>query len=107
MAQNHGTLSSLQYCQKGKFTDSALLQRAATAEAADEGGFNLYTSSWDFRKAFDSVSKPIVKLAGFRLGVPTDLVEWIAALDQDPQFIRLTPYIEAHWHNNSPLGVWF
>eukprot|EP01041_Mallomonas_annulata_P042118 gene42118-biopygen5466 len=95
----HHTLSTLQHCEKGRGTDSALLQRSATAEAA---GFNLYTSSWDFRKAFDSVSKPIIKLAWSRLGVPTDVVEWIATLDQDPHLIHLT---EAHWHpnNNTPL----
>eukprot|EP01041_Mallomonas_annulata_P042115 gene42115-biopygen5005 len=52
----HHTLSPLQHCQKRRGTDSALLQRAATAEAAEEASFNLYTSSWDFRKAFDSVS---------------------------------------------------
>eukprot|EP01041_Mallomonas_annulata_P006564 gene6564-biopygen3163 len=83
----HHTLSTLYHCQKGRGTDSALLQRAATTEAAEEADFNLYTSSWNFRKAFDSVSRPIINLAWARLGDPIDFVEWIAALDQDPHLI--------------------
>eukprot|EP01034_Spumella_vulgaris_P036599 gene36599-45138_t len=71
----HSTLSPLQHCQRGKGTDSALLQRIAVTEAAQEAALDLYTSSWDFRKAFDSVSKPIIRLAWTRLGVPPDAVE--------------------------------
>eukprot|EP01041_Mallomonas_annulata_P005593 gene5593-biopygen2689 len=63
--QTHHTLSTLQHCQKGRGTDSALLQRAATA---------WLQPLQDFCKAFDSVSKPIIKLAWARLGIPTDVV---------------------------------
>eukprot|EP01036_Dinobryon_divergens_P062056 gene62056-biopygen41823 len=93
----HSTLSPLQHCQRGKGTDSALLQRIAVTEAAQEAAFDLYTSSWDFRKAFDSVSKPIIRLAWSRLGVPPDIVEWIASLDEHPNIIHLTPHSQAHW----------
>eukprot|EP01032_Pedospumella_encystans_P017983 gene17983-20484_t len=101
----HSTLSPLQHCQRGKGTDSALLQRIAVTEAAQEAALDLYTSSWDFRKAFDSVSKPIIRLAWTRLGVPPDVVEWIASLDEQPNIIHLTPHSQAHWtsHPDHPL----
>eukprot|EP01041_Mallomonas_annulata_P008797 gene8797-biopygen4208 len=88
--------------RSGKGTDSAILQRATTAEAAKESGFNLNTLSWDFRKAFASVSKQIIKLAWC---IPTDVVEWIAAPDQDSHLIHLTPHTEVNWHpnNDTPL----
>eukprot|EP01041_Mallomonas_annulata_P007029 gene7029-biopygen3394 len=93
--------------QRGKGTDSALLQRIAVAEAAQESQYDLYTSSGDFRKAFDSASKPIIRLAWTRLGVPPDVVEWIFSLDENPHIIHLTPHSQANWHPNTdePLAT--
>eukprot|EP01041_Mallomonas_annulata_P012769 gene12769-biopygen6271 len=86
----HYTISPLKHCQRGNtVTDSALLLRAV-----NDGGFNLYTFSWDFCKAFDFVSKPIIKLARFRFRVPDEVVEWIVSLDQDSHLIHLTPIIK-------------
>eukprot|EP01041_Mallomonas_annulata_P009126 gene9126-biopygen4364 len=102
---HYSTLSPLQYCQRGKGTDSELLQRIAVTEAAQETAFDLYISSWDFRKAFDSVSKPIIRLAWTRFSVPHDVVEWIASLDEQPNIIHLTPHSQTHWtpHPDHPL----
>eukprot|EP01041_Mallomonas_annulata_P007570 gene7570-biopygen3632 len=96
-SHKHSTLSPLQHCQRGKGTDSALLQRINVTEASQEAAFDLYTSSWDFRKAFDNVNKPIIRLAWTRLGVPPDIVEWIASLDEHPNIIHLTPHSPTHW----------
>eukprot|EP01041_Mallomonas_annulata_P010319 gene10319-biopygen4981 len=79
---NHGTLSTLSN------TDSeakALPVFSSTGPPQQKPSKHLHI----FRKAFDSVSKPIIKLAWFRFGVPTDVVEWIVALDQEPHLTHL------------------
>jgi hypothetical protein len=36
---------------------------------------------WDVSRAYDSVSKPILKLSWLRLGVPDWAAEWLVDLD--------------------------
>ena len=38
--------------------------------------------SWDISKAFDSVSKDMIRLAWERVGVPPPIIEWLIALDE-------------------------
>ena len=51
-------------------------------EAAWQKKTSIYGSSWDIKKAFDSVSKHIIRLAWQRLGVPEPIVEWLLELDR-------------------------
>ena len=57
-----------------KGTDSATLQLVNMMEEAHATGQPLYGSSWDIRKAFDTISKPIIRLAWLRQGVPPHVV---------------------------------
>ena len=54
-------------------TDTANLQLLNTLETAWDEQRPLYGCSWDVRKAFDSVFKPLILLCWQRLGVPLDL----------------------------------
>ena len=49
----------------------------------------LYISSWDIRRAFDSVAKEAMDASWQRLGVPATTAHWIAHLDdQGPTAVR-------------------
>ena len=74
----HKVLRATQHAflpQRG--TDSANIQVINTLETAFEEKRTLYGSSWDIRKAFDSVGKWLIRLAWRRLGVPAPLAEWL------------------------------
>ena len=54
---------------------------------AREHGKNTHTaclvSSWDIRRAFDSISKPALQMAWTRLGVPPEWAAFLIQLDID------------------------
>jgi hypothetical protein len=76
---------------KGKGTDGAVAEFLNAAETAKERATPLYITSWDIRRAFDSVAKPIVALALRRLGVPEDLITYLMAVDDGMTVVR-TPW---------------
>ena len=45
---------------KGKGTESAVLEFAITLETAKELNSEIYISSWDIRRAFDSVDRRLL-----------------------------------------------
>ena len=51
-------------------TDSASLLLVDALEQAKETHIACLVSSWDIRRAFDSISKPAIQMAWIRLGVP-------------------------------------
>ena len=59
-------------------------------ESAWENKTKIYESSWDIAKAFDSVSKVMIRLTWERVGVPTPFVDWLLALDADNHTIVRT-----------------
>ena len=72
--QKHGVLSLNQHGYLPKRgTDTANLQLLNTLETAWDEQRSLYGCSWDMKKAFDSVSKPLILLCWQRLGVPLDI----------------------------------
>jgi len=61
--QKHGVLSLNQHGYLPKRgTDTANLQLFNTLETAWDKQRSLYGCSWDVKKAFDSVSKPLILL---------------------------------------------
>ena len=79
--EEQGALSESQHAfRRGRGTYTANLQLQNAMETAWQRRTKLYGSSWDIKKAFDSVSKAIIRLAWTRLGVPPDLIEWLAEL---------------------------
>ena len=80
----HDALSACQHDYlRHKGTDSANLQLVNVLETAREELKTVYGSSWDISKAFESVSKSLIRLAWTRLGVPEDIVEWLVTMHSE------------------------
>ena len=43
----------------------------------------IYESSWDISKDFDSVGRPLIRLAWDRVVVPDEIIDWLIELDKD------------------------
>ena len=43
----------------------------------------IYESSWDISKDFDSVGRPLIRLAWERVVVPDEIIDWLIELDKD------------------------
>jgi len=86
-------------------TDSANLQVINTLETAFEEKRTLYGSSWDIRKAFDSVGKWLIRLAWRRLGVPAPLVEWLILLDLGNHTVVRTGHSFSRWIKHGLKGL--
>jgi len=65
------------------------LQVINALEEAEEAGTEIHGSSWDIKRAFDSVSKPILQMSWQRLGI---IAKYIVDLDKDCLTISLTPH---------------
>ena len=79
--RHHVLAPAQQGFNPGRGTDTALLQFINAPEHAEETGTPLYTSSWDIRRAFDSVSREAMDLGWTRLGVPSQVAGWLAGMD--------------------------
>jgi hypothetical protein len=75
---------------------SCLVQLINLTESAREHNHPLFFSSWDLRKAFDSVPRPIIQLALCRLGVPLHLANYLAFIDMNDHIQPCTPYANEH-----------
>ena len=64
-------------------TSTAMLMHLNTIEDAQACKEHLHRSSWDMSKAFDSVSKYIMRIAWHRLGVPEDIANWLVSMHED------------------------
>ena len=85
--------------RRGHGTDSALIVHLNCMEHARLSQTPLFMSSWDIRRAFDSVSKEAMDASWRRLGVPPSTAHWIAHLDDDgPTAIR-SPWALAAWRH--------
>eukprot|EP01042_Synura_sphagnicola_P036331 gene36331-biopygen2414 len=103
----HGalTLNQLGYLPKKEGTDTANLQLINTLETAWDEQRPLYGCSWDMKKAFDSVSKPLILLCLQRLGVPIAIAQWLVDLDKAGYTVVRTPFALARWDLHGLLGV--
>ena len=64
-------------------TDSASLRLVDALENAKETHSACLVSSWDIRRAFDSISKTALQMAWTRLGVPPEWASLLIQLDID------------------------
>jgi len=62
-------------------------------EEAKEAGTEIHDSSWKIKRAFDSVSKPILQMSWQRLGVPMHIAKYIVDMDKDCLTIPMTPHV--------------
>jgi len=75
-------------------------------EQAEQMDTTIGISSFDIRRAFDSVSKGLIHLGWVRLGVPEDVVRWLQAMDEEALTIVRTPFA-LEIHNTAGLeGLW-
>ena len=66
-------------------------------EDAEEMGHDLHRTSYDLKRAFDCVSKPVILLAWQRLGVPADVARWLTMMDIGGTTVVKTPYAQYLW----------
>ena len=94
------TLNPCQHgCQANLRTSTASILHIDSIEAAREASQHLHRSSWNKSKAFDSVSKNLMRIALHRHGVPLDIYQYIINMDVDvdgPTVVR-TPHSAAEW----------
>eukprot|EP01042_Synura_sphagnicola_P036637 gene36637-biopygen15123 len=86
-------------------TDSANLQVINTLETAFDEERTLYGSSWDIKKAFDSVGKWLIKLAWKRLGIPNALVDWLILLDLENHTVVRSGHAFSCWMKDGVKGL--
>ena len=75
----------------GRGTESAILQLTNLLSHSHEEGTALYSTFWDISRAFDSVSKPVLKAAWCRLGVPQRDADWFVGMDMGGGVIPRSP----------------
>ena len=104
--ESHHVLTPSQHgFRRGHGTDSALMVHINCFEHAKFAGTPLFLSSWDIRRAFDSVSKEVMDASWRRLGVPWTTAHWIAHLDdQGPTAVR-SPWALEAWRTAGYQGL--
>ena len=86
--------------RKNKGCEAPTIQVLNALEEAEEAGTEIHGSSWDIKRAFDSVSKPILQMSWQRLGVPRHIAKYIVDLDKECLTIPLTPHAMRIMSNN-------
>jgi len=69
--------------RKNKGYEAPALQVLNALVEAEEAGIEIHGSSWDIKRSFDSVSKPILQMSWQRLGVPRHIAKYIVDLDKE------------------------
>ena len=75
-----------------KGTETATVIVANALETAREWLSNLYISSWDLKRAFDSISKPLLVHSWRRMGVPLDIAQYLVDMDIGGHTVVRTPF---------------
>lgn len=82
--ESHKLLSSSQYgFRPRRSCPAAVLQVINAMEASRAASTDLFITSWDIKRAFDSITPGTIELAMSRVGIPPDIIQWITAMDQD------------------------
>ena len=87
-------------------TDTALAQLVNALEQAEQSDSSIGISSFDIRRAFDSVSKSLIHLGWIRLGVPEDVVEWLQAMDEGAFTVVRSPFAMGIQKEEGIEGLW-
>ena len=72
--------------------DTVHPQHRNLLEEARETCSSIYYTSWDIRRAFDRVAKPILAASWIRTGVPHSLAHYLVEFDTDGYTFVGTPY---------------
>lgn len=102
----HPLLNEAQHGYRAaRSTMTASLIHLNLLEDAWDSGRELHSTSWDMSKAFDSVSKNVMRMAWRRVGVPKDVTEWLVTLDIAGTTVVRTPYAIEQWNINGYNSV--
>ena len=103
--KKHDVLQHTQHgFRAGYSTTTASIMFLNTLEDAIENDLPVHTSSWDITRAFDSVSKNVMRLAWARLGVPLSWIQWLIALDDNGLTVVRTPHAVRMWDKKGRKG---
>ena len=75
----------------GKSTESASIILLNALETACEWRSRIFISSWDLKRAFDSVPTAMLVWSLIRIGIPTPLAEYLAQMDLDGYVVIRSP----------------
>jgi len=89
---------------RGGTTTASLLFINILETAKMDGGVSNRTS-YDMSKAFDTVSKNIQKIAWSRMGVPSDVVDWLVDMDTDGVTVVRSPYALEKWDTHDYRSI--
>ena len=104
--RKHDILNESQHgysAQRGTYT--AMLQHLNLLEDAIEYGLPLHSKTWDMHKAFDSVSKNLMRMAWHRAGVPLDIAQWLAEIDINGVTVIKSNHALNTWVKRGYAGV--
>ena len=93
----HNALNEAQHCRFGRGCSAALLHFQAALETAQESGTDIFMSSWDIQRSYDSPSKPDIRLAWMRLGIPPYIAGYLLAIDSEGETLMKTPAAYTAW----------
>ena len=101
----HDILHSSQHgFRPSRSTDTALMGLQTMFEQSSLSSSPLFLSSWDISKAFDSPSKNALRFSWTRLGVPTNIANFLVSLDEHGHTIVRTPYSHQLWKKKKYAG---
>jgi hypothetical protein len=101
-----GVLSPNQHAYLwGKGTDTATIQLIHALETAKQGRTNLYMTTWDKTKAFDSVSKAVLIFTWVRIGVPPALAEYMVDMDIGGALLARMPLVTREVRKNAIAAI--
>ena len=64
----------------------------------------MYSSSWDIRRAFDSVPRGAMEISWTRLGVPAPIAHWLATMDVGGPTVIRSPWALHTWTRTGAKG---
>ena len=103
--QKHNVLHRYQHgFISGRSTMTASTLFINMLEDAIERGRPLHTCTWDITRAFDSVSKNVMRIAWSRLGVPDILLQWLVGMDEGGMTVVRTPHAVSTWNRTGRQG---
>ena len=88
---------------RGVGTDTAVPIFMNALETARELGSSIYISSWDVKRAFDSVSREYQIAALVRVGIPSKTAEYLVNMDGGGEIANRSPLNES---NCVGIGGW-
>ena len=92
--EKHNVLSEAQHgFRRKRGTHTANLQIKNALETAWQHMKQIFGSSWDISKAFDSVGRPLIRLAWERVGASDEIVDWLVELDRDNHIVVRSTWV--------------